>query len=155
MDIDIEKALRSFEEKYNTNKNTGCWIWNACVNPAGYGEFGVPMVDGTYKSMRAHRFSYELLHGSIPKGYVIRHSCENKLCVNPQHLICGTHNQNSHDYKRKTNRVKEQFEEDLIWLMNNTGIVTRTKAYRFALRVLRNTVSTDDIKKYADIGRSF
>lgn len=38
------------------------------------------------RSIAAHRFSYELANGPIPVGFVIDHLCENKKCVNPDHL---------------------------------------------------------------------
>jgi hypothetical protein len=58
-----------------------CWTWTAGVNGRGYGQVSI---DGVVKL--AHRASYELLVGEIPKGLVIDHLCRNKLCVNPDHL---------------------------------------------------------------------
>lgn len=44
--------------------------------------------------MLAHRFSYELLRGPIPKGMTLDHRCRNTLCVNPWHLEIVTHREN-------------------------------------------------------------
>jgi hypothetical protein len=40
--------------------------------------------------IKAHRFSYKLYKGRIPAGYVVDHLCQNKLCVNPDHLEAVT-----------------------------------------------------------------
>ena len=49
-----------------------------------------------------HRFVYEECFGIIPKGYLIRHKCDNRYCINPEHLEIGTHLDNSKDmYSRK------------------------------------------------------
>ncbi len=45
----------------------------------------------------AHRFIYEQCFGVIPKDMVVRHSCDNMHCVNPEHLLLGTQRQNIHD----------------------------------------------------------
>jgi hypothetical protein len=45
----------------------------------------------------AHRFIYEKNHGPIPDGLVIRHTCDNKKCINPAHLIIGTQKENLQD----------------------------------------------------------
>lgn len=55
----------------------GCLLWVGSRDLAGYGRFGKPM---------AHRFSYELLVGSIPEGLTIDHLCRVRACVNPDHL---------------------------------------------------------------------
>ena len=62
-------------------KTSSCWNWIGAIGSAGYGNFGID--NRTY---RAHRVSYEWLHGPIPAGLVIDHLCRNKRCVNPDHL---------------------------------------------------------------------
>src|SRR5258707_1706412 len=62
-------------------KTDHCWYWTACKTK-GYGEFAI----GNKKQVRAHRFSYELKYGSIPKGLQLDHLCRNTLCVKPGHL---------------------------------------------------------------------
>jgi hypothetical protein len=57
--------------------------------------YGRCTVDGG--QMTAHRVSYIITHGSIPDGYLIRHACDNKLCVNPFHLSIGMHKDNHQD----------------------------------------------------------
>lgn len=51
------------------------------------------------KSVGAHVKAYCLAHGldSIPSGMVVRHTCDNGRCINPEHLILGTQKQNIQD----------------------------------------------------------
>lgn len=49
------------------------------------------------KQYRAHRYIYQKLVGEIPDGYVVRHTCDNPKCINPAHLLTGTHAQNVRD----------------------------------------------------------
>ncbi len=70
----------------------GCWLWTAGKTGPGYGQ----LLLGS-KPMLAHRYSYELYVGSIPKGMVVRHKCDTRSCVNPDHLELGTVADNNRD----------------------------------------------------------
>jgi hypothetical protein len=59
-----------------------CWSWTGWINDHGYGHFGV----NNTKTVKAHRYAYELLVGSIPAGLVLDHLCQVRACVNPAHL---------------------------------------------------------------------
>lgn len=72
--------LERFLAKVTISSIDKCWNWQGAV-ASGYGYIGVG-----YKSIPAHRVSYELFVGPIPKGNEIDHTCINKLCVNPKHL---------------------------------------------------------------------
>lgn len=68
------------------NKTASCWLWTGSLYSAkGYGQFCVK-----HRSVLAHRYSYQLVHGEIPNGMHIDHvktrGCTSKACVNPDHL---------------------------------------------------------------------
>lgn len=69
-----------------------CWPWLGVRDNHGYGR-----VNFMTTAIKAHRVSYEMRHGPIPDGLVIRHSCDNPNCVNPKHLSTGTQSQNMKD----------------------------------------------------------
>lgn len=80
-------------------KTRECWLWTA--RPGGHG-YGRISLGGTHGGMMlAHRFSYELHYGPIPDGLCVLHSCDVRLCVNPDHLFLGTRDDNMADMVKK------------------------------------------------------
>ena len=69
-----------------------CWEWQA-GKYKGYGKFLLYQ----NKKVSAHRFVYESFKGAIQENFIIRHTCDNPSCVNPNHLILGTQYDNIHD----------------------------------------------------------
>ena len=80
-----------------------CWPWTAAKSylPRGSSIYqGVGSFRRTLKrSEVAHRVSWELFVGPIPEKMVVRHKCDNSLCVNPKHLELGTQQDNLNDMK--------------------------------------------------------
>jgi len=89
----LKPVLERFLEKINVSNNlyngTTCWNWIAYKDKDGYGTFGF-----NKKIVRAHRFSYELYNGKIPKPLQIDHLCRRPSCVNPIHLEAVTAQEN-------------------------------------------------------------
>ena len=67
---------------------TPCWNWTGACS-GGYGLFYI--IGGNGKYLMAHKVSYEIKYGSIPKGLELDHLCYNKSCINPDHLEAVTH----------------------------------------------------------------
>ena len=74
-----------------------CWPWLAGFFGNGYGGF---------QNVNAHRFAYELTHGSISGEFHVCHKCDNKKCCNPNHLFLGTNADNRRDMVEKGRQSK-------------------------------------------------
>ena len=69
-----------------------CWEWQGNCPGGRHGHFALGP-----KTVKAHRWIFELLNGPIQDGLVIRHKCDNPKCVNPLHLEQGTLSDNTRD----------------------------------------------------------
>lgn len=98
-----EKQLKRLRRYLGGGPASQCWIWRGPLNKVtGYGRFAAAAVNGVRVSGAAHRLAYELLvHDPAfvanRERYVICHSCDNRLCVNPNHLRIGSHADNVQD----------------------------------------------------------
>lgn len=84
----------------------GCWEWSG-AKTVGYGRITIgSRSDGTRReSYAAHRASYEAFIGIVPDGYDVCHQCDNRGCVNPEHLFVGTRKDNMQDCINKNRFV--------------------------------------------------
>ena len=76
--------------------DTGCWEWTGHIGLHGYG-----LIWRDRKYCRAHRIAYELFKDSITDDDCICHTCDNRRCINPDHLFKGTRLDNNRDSKAK------------------------------------------------------
>ena len=81
-----------------------CINWSKSLGHNGYG-----ITTRNNKTYRAHRLAYCDYHGidhSDIKGMVVRHTCDNRKCINPEHLVIGTHQDNMDDMKKRNRTAK-------------------------------------------------
>lgn len=108
----IKGSEVSIEKKFwkKVQKTDDCWIWTACGSGPD-GKYGGIMI--RHKKQKAHRVSYEIHFGAIPKGMYVCHSCDNPKCVRPDHLFLGTAKQNTQDCISKR-RMHFQIKPDFM-----------------------------------------
>lgn len=73
-----------------------CWPWTGNIHAGGYGRF----IIGN-RAIYAHRYAYRLWVAPLREGMEVMHTCDNPPCVNPKHLVQGTHADNMHDRDEK------------------------------------------------------
>lgn len=129
------KRFWSFVEITNPND---CWKWNGTMYNTGYGSFFIFGI-----SIRAHRFSLYANGVEIPTPMFSCHHCDNKRCVNPNHLYVGTCSQNNRDARSRGlnkpygedngfSKLTNKQRHDL-FLMVQSGVSHRKAAEQFGI----------------------
>lgn len=96
-ELSPEDELRFWSK---VQKSDGCWLWTGTKRTANYGCINI---DGI--QYLAHRVSYRLAYGDIPRELCCCHHCDNPACVRPDHLFLGTDADNVRDMVRKGRHV--------------------------------------------------
>lgn len=106
-----------------------CLIWPYAKKKTGYGTVWIDK-----RNIRAHRAAYQLIHGPIPGGLYLLHSCDTPSCYNPNHVAPGTQLQNIREASAR-GRLKRNPEN------SHTAIINFAKA-----REIRHLRKTQKIK---------
>jgi ribosomal protein L37AE/L43A len=109
--------LERVTAKISPPDNNGCWNWLGTVGTiSGYG-----MTSLGGKNQNAHRYIMTLICGDFPKDLFVLHKCDNRLCVNPNHLYLGTVKDNARDrVRRGRGNSGHRFSKEAVWSIRKT-----------------------------------
>lgn len=84
------KQIERFWRKVQLGQYDECWPWTRSKHSSGYGQVGLT-VDGVSRILKAHKVAWEIANNlSLPEGARASHSCKNRLCCNPRHVIVSS-----------------------------------------------------------------
>ena len=143
--------------KVAIDSESGCWVWQGRCDP--YGTYW----ENNTKTL-AHRYAATQKYGSIPAGLVVRHQCHTPACVNPDHLLLGTHQDNVNDCiaagRRATTRTwrsKGKYNPNKCKLTPDQIRIIRSRQYTYREMTKMFNISEPTIinilkrKTYSDI----
>jgi hypothetical protein len=128
-----------FNQRWEPVPEVGCWLWTGTKD----GVYGSMYVHGV--KVLAHRLSYALNIGPIPKGQMVCHKCDTPLCVNPHHLFTGSARDNvldaiakgrfKHVYNHKTKGRPTRFSREVIEEVraNKDGLTERELCLKYGM----------------------
>src|SRR5271166_6441673 len=135
-------AMDRFNAKVKPDGETGCWTWAGAIR-SGYGAFR----DGDGRVVAAHVFAHETASGTpVPIGCVVMHSCDNPLCVNPDHLKAGTQAQNMRDASLRGRLPTKLSDKDVVVIwglhkLDKWSVAALVEEYRVSRAYVRSIIN--------------
>ena len=120
----------------NTEQSGDCKVWIRCFNTDGYARMG--------GNIKVHRLVYKLFTAEDISRYVIRHTCDNPKCINPDHLIKGTNLDNIRDRNERGRTYRVITKEKVIMVK---ALLT---SKQFSQKEIANIVGIDP-RRVSDI----
>lgn len=102
-----ERVMKFWSNVDKSNGEYNCWNWLAYKDPDGYGRFRWGK-----QVFKSNRLAYILRFGEIPNNLHVLHRCDNRACVNPEHLFLGNQIDNMQDMLAKGRRHSTQRENN-------------------------------------------
>ena len=128
------------EERFwrKVHKTDTCWNWTGGVL-TGYGQ----LLKHVWGERLAHRWVYKNYVGELLPDELVRHKCDNRLCVNPAHLDKGASIDNVHDMLERNdkacNRKIPRSEFEAIRALRDSGLLVKDIAEMY--EVNRHTIT--------------
>jgi N-formylglutamate amidohydrolase len=127
-------------------KNGDCWLWRGSLSNNGYGQIKTKRYGGKKLSISASRYALYLKTKELPEDKFACHTCDNKRCVNPDHLFWGTASENQIDCSskiRRKNQIYSSYEQAVEIIKE----LKETKTYEeIAVIAKKHGISTNTAK---------
>lgn len=113
----LKKHFLSYlpENAFKEGQEDCCWNWQGARKISGYGQ-----INWGGQPYRANRLSYIIFNSAIPYNKIVRHTCDNPNCVNPNHLILGTNQDNSIDMVKRNRQRNQKLTQEKVVEIKNT-----------------------------------
>lgn len=134
MQRDLTKLLQ------HTRKVNDCLIWTKCANSDGYPR---ALIDGDANA-KVHRIVWEEASKQSASGFVVRHSCDNPMCINPEHLSLGSQKDNIVDRDKRQRHGASKLSHDAVRMIRHLNETTNMTQSALAqmFRVHVNTINS-------------